>query len=149
MRSLRHELFSTCAVLALPTAILLAFPRSAIEFKGMEAPSPGPASVAFVALSEDERAALLGAARTAWQTDAPIGQRMRTRLPLGELPEESEGPLLDVGLARRRPEGPEPVSYRPSPWCPSLRAPPPVRVEGKAEEKAPPAFSREDLLSIK
>ena len=149
MRSLRHELFSTSVVLALPAAIVFAFPRSAIEFKANAAPPARPAQVAFVTLSEDESASILGSARTAWQADASTGRRMSIRLPLGELPEESEGPLIDVGLATRRAEEPEPVAYRPPPWRPSFAAPPPARIAAGSEEKVSPPFSRDELLSIK
>lgn len=147
MRSFRHELFSSAAVLALPAAIVATFPREAIDFKAGAAPAARPARVAFVTLSPDEEAALLGSARTAWQAGSSVGQRMRMRLPLGELPDEPEGPLLDMGIATR-PEEPEPVSYRLPPWMPSLAAPPPVRADGGGEEKPQPAFPREELLKL-
>ena len=149
MRSLRHELFSTTVVLALPVAIVLAFPRSAINFRANGMPLATPAPVAFVTLSEEESAAFLGSARTAWQADASTGQRMRMRLPLGELPDETVGPLLDVGLATRHRDELEPVAYRPPPWRPSLAAPPPVRIGPVAEDKTPLPFPRDELLSIK
>ena len=148
MKSLQQEILTSVSVLAFPAAIVLSFPSEAVSFRAKPVSPDCAASAAFVTLSPEQERAALAAAKTAWQSDAATRQRQRIRLPLGELPEDAPGPLLDIGAGLRPVDVPEPFGYRPLGWEPSLRSASPARIPSERPSGPVPAFSREELLKM-
>jgi len=147
MRSLRLEFLSIASVLSLPTAICLSFPFESLKFKATNVSTECVPSAAFVILSSDEEKIALLAAKTTWQSDESTGQRMRIRLPLSEIPDESDASFLDVKTGPLMPEPFHPLPYNPPAWMPSQKASDPVRVP-HIENSNRGAFSREELLKL-
>lgn len=131
-------------------SIVAIFPYSALTFKGRNGASSLSASAAYVELSPEEESAALSAARTAWQSDNVSARRLRVRLPLGELPEEPEGPFFGMNADGVRDRGePMPVAYTHALYVPlPMTEDMPHSYEVEEAQKSP-AFSREDLLNLK
>lgn len=132
--------------MSLPLAIVSVFPFGAIGYRVTEpsADQDRPYT-AIVTLSPEQEEAAMRSARSAWQFDARADRQHRVRLPLGELPDDSDGGLIEVRTPD--PEGlPLPRSdYQAPPWLPSCRAAAPVKIARKPEPETP-AFSRDELL---
>jgi len=145
MTSLRTELVRTLVVLSAPLGVLAVFPYSALSFAARR---PTPAArpyVAFVHLTDAECDAALRAAKSAWQMEGGALRDEQAWLPLGELPEETTGPILPfVSSGRHAVDWPR-TAYAPPAWLPSVAAAAPAHI-GAEPEKSPPPFTREELL---
>ncbi len=146
MRSLRHEILSTASVLSIPLGIVLAFPSEAIRFRASSVPARRAAAAAFVSLTPEQQSEALAAAKTAWQSDASA--RPVLRLPFGELPEEPQEPLLDIGTCARPAGSTTPLPYSPRGWEPSLRSGAPRALTAEPAVDSAAAFSRDELLKL-
>lgn len=149
MSGIWREFRSIAIVGVLTAGVALAFPLSALDFKAAKVASSREASAAFIDLTVEEELAALKAAKTAWQAETSALERMRVRLPLGELPEDEIGAPLELasesGAFRAELR---PVAY---PWpaaVTSQAAPAPVRFRAEPEAVREPTFSRADLLDL-
>ena len=149
MTALWRELRSVLAVGTLTAGVVAAFPISALDFKARSVPVDFEASAAFVRLTAEEEDSVLKAAKTTWQDESSAMQRMRVRLPLGDLPEEdmsrTPDPAAPVGLSS---PSPEPIPYRLPAYRPSSAAQPASRLAPEPEVRPLPAFSRDELLQL-
>ena len=144
-----RELRTVSVVAALTAGVVAAFPLSALDFKARPVAASREASAAFVSLSADEETMALKAARSAWQSEASATQRMRVRLPLGELPEEEAVAPLDLSAEQSFVRVRLPQTDYPLPAAvPSMAAEPPQRLAPEPEVPAAPPFSRNDLLDL-
>jgi hypothetical protein len=135
--------------LMLPAAFAAFYFCRGAQFKKTERSAPPCAFAAFVELSPDEEAGATAAVKAAWQGDAGGIRRLRADLSVGELPEETPGPVLEMSLdALYIPKSEVPVELPPLP--PSMRAADPRRIgpQPAAEEAAAPVFAKEELLKI-
>ena len=149
MTALWRELRSVLTVGAITGGVVLAFPLSALDFKARPVPSEAEATAAFVHLTAEEEEQVLKAAKTTWQEESSAMQRMRVRLPLGDLPEEEPTQALD--LTRLTPSADaqlEPLPYRLPGYSPSAAAAVPTRLPPEPEARPVPAFSRGELLNL-
>lgn len=149
MTTLKYELRSLTTVGLLSAGIALAFPISAINFEVERKPISSPAVAAFVNLTLEQEMVALKAAKSAWQSDASARERMRVRLPLGELPEEEQASPLganEILFPDGRSAGP--VAYPLPAYAPSFAAPAPARLPTEASSPVAPTFSREELLKL-
>lgn len=137
---------SVATVLALPACIALVLPYGAFEFRADVRPERMSPSAAFVRLSpEDETKAML-AAKTSWQNDGSA-RLQRADIYFAELPEESLLSVMPDRERRRNVQAPV-VGCETSPFLPSRRASPPVRIPLDAKPEEPLPFPREELLKI-
>lgn len=149
MKPFKYEIRSLTSVGILSLGIALAFPLSALRFEPNRKDLPHLGSAAFVTLSLEQEAAALKAAKSAWQSDSSAMERMRVRLPLGELPEEENAsPLgadevLFVGSGES-----SPVAYPLPAYAPSFAAPAPAKLPAPPKSVITPAFSREEMLGL-
>lgn len=143
-----RDLRAVLTVGVLLVAILAAFPYPALKFSARTVPMTRAASAAFVSLSDEEAEAALRSARTAWQSETTAMQRMRVRLPLGELLEEDTGVQIEIDFGDRSAlDGALPVGYQPPAFAPSSAArvvEPSAVKDGQLDR----AFSREHLLGF-
>lgn len=148
MRRMRRDVISFVLPLTLPLALAAFFLFGAVGFKAVE-PAPGnQAFAAFVELSPEEEARATAAVKAAWQGDSGGIRRLRTDLSVGELPEESAGPVLEFSLDALR-IGESELSAELPPLPPSMRAEAPAKIAPQqVSEAARPAFPREELLKI-
>lgn len=149
MTPLKYEFRSLMSVGVLTAGIALAFPLSAIRFEAERKPISSSAVASFVNLTLEQEVAALKAAKSAWQSDASARERMRVRLPLGELPEEEQA--LSLGANEILfPDGraAAPLAYPLPAYAPSFAAPAPKRLPTEAPSTVVPAFSREELLRL-
>ena len=146
MRALRREIASQAFVFALPAAILAVFPYDAVRFRASDAPAGRGASAAFVVLSDKAEAEALVSAKTAWQSDAPAGRRMRRDLALGDLPEPPSAPLLEFDASSALGPAFPPVSYGVPAWCPTGAAARPEKIGREPARPRDAAFPRDELL---
>lgn len=147
MRSVRSELLGLSVIAAMPVAIMLVFPYSAVGFKA-RTPPPHAASVAFVELDESAEAEALNSARTLWRMESSASRRLRARLPLAGLPDDEPGiklqlPVVDSSTA---PQGP---AYRAGAWCPSTAVRRLVQLPASPVKPRTPAFPRSEMLELK
>ena len=145
MRSVRSELLSVAAVLALPIGIAFVFPSGAIGFSASRpAVSPDVRTASIVFLGEEDVARVIRAARTVSRGEE-AGRSYIDLLP-AELPGAVVSPTAAIGL-RRKPDDPSVVENGIPPFLPSRRASAPVRIPAEtAKEK--PVFSRDELLKL-
>ena len=149
MRSIRQEVLSVAAVLAVPAALMAIFPYGAVGFKAIPGRMASKPSAAFVRLTAEEEAEALKAAKTSWQADSASDRGMRAYLPLGELPEDGpSGPILGGGVWTGLRSASAPVEYGAPTWSPSSAANKPGKIEIGEENRPAPAFSREELLKM-
>jgi len=148
VRSVRHEILSASVVLAIPAALLLAFPYPALGFRASVERTVSP-TVSYVRLSDVAEKAALAVAKTSWQADASAARRNRRRLRLGELPEEDRNTPLGLAIRQEVTASVPSIDYEPSAWRPSVAAASPERLESPVCTPSPPAFSREELLEVK
>ena len=147
MRSVNRELLSFGLVVSLPLAMFAVFPYGAIGFKASHAPVPAAPFAAFVTLSPREEARATAAVKAAWQGDSGALRHIRADLSVGELPEESPGPVLEISLGDLRvPSAGMPVGIPPFP--PSMRSARAEKISPSAPVIASPAFTKEELLKI-
>ena len=145
MRSVRSELLSVTAVLALPIGIAAVFPYDAVGFSAScPAASPDVRTASIVFLDEAAVARMMRAARTVSRGEG-AGRSYVSLLP-AELPGAGESPTVAIGL-RRKPDDPPVVENGIPPFLPSRRAPAPVRISAEAA-KEKPVFSRDELLKL-
>ena len=145
MRSVRSELLSVAAVLALPIGIASFFPYGAIRFSASHpAVSPNARTASIVFLDEAAVARVIRAARTVSRGEE-AGRSYVNLLP-AELPGADKSPMAAIGL-RRKPDDPPVVENGIPPFLPSRRASAPVRIPAEtAKEK--PVFARDELLKL-
>lgn len=140
-----RDVRAVMTVAVLLAAILSAFPYSSLKFSARTVPTIRPASAAFVTLSDEAAETAFHAAKTAWQSETSAMQRMRVRLPLGELPEDDDTPLeLSFG-DRSALDGAKPLAYPKPAYAPSSAAKPPAPFPPDAP---PVPFSKNELLGI-
>ena len=146
MRSVRSELLSVAAVLALPIGIASVFPYDAVGFSALRpATSPVARTASIVFLDEAAVARVIRAARTVSRGEE-AGRSYLNLLP-AELPGADESPTAVIEL-RRKPDDPPVVENGIPPFLPSRRASAPVRIPAEtAKEK--PVFTRDELLKLK
>lgn len=149
MTELWREFRTVSIVGVLTTGVAGAFPISALDFKADGSHSSCEASAAFIELTIEEEIAALKAAKSAWQSETSALERMRVRLPLGELPEEEIGAPLDLPDATRFAlTASDPVDYPFPAAASSQAASSPARLLAEPEARLAPTFSREDLLDL-
>lgn len=149
MTSLGREIRAVAIVSAMIVGVVLSFPVSELNFKARSVPSTHAASAAFIVLTAEEEAMALKAAKSAWQSEATATQRMRARLPLGELPEEEVGTVLEFETRAIDGSCPFKILEYPRPAALPSRAQAPMRrLDPEPEVQPPPAFSRENLLNF-
>ncbi len=146
MRTLRRELLASGAVFALPLLILAFFPREAFFFRAAPAPRQPEAFLAFTTVSPDEEARLLASLQTTWKPALSSDEGLH--LSLRDLPEDPQEPLLKPLDVARPASDAGAFAYAPPPWKPSREASAPERLTRTAGADAPPAFSRDDLLTL-
>ena len=144
MKGLRGDLMSALAVLSVPLALGLAFPREAIGFDAARTAAQGEAVNAIVFLDASAAAKALRAAKVLPRNER--GGGTATDLLPAELPESSAAELMSVDV-RERPAQPSVVEGGLSPYLPSRRAAPPMRISGEKADAEPP-FSRDELLKL-
>lgn len=146
-RPLRYELYSLVAVLSVPVALLLAFPRAAVGFKAAPDVPRHPAGCAFVVLSEEEEQTALSNARAAWKVNAEGVRSLRADLSVEAMPDEAPHAVMSLDERTRAPQA-KPLAYGISPMPPSLAAPRPVRISAPTDADEGLAFPRKQLLNI-
>lgn len=145
MRSVRSELLSVAAVLALPIGIASVFPYGAIGFSvSKPAASPDVRTASIVFPGEEEIARVMRAARTVSRGE-DVGRSYVNLLP-SELPGAGESPPVAIGLCRK-PDDPPVVENGISPFLPSRQASAPVRISAETV-KEKPVFARDELLKL-
>lgn len=146
MRSVRSEILSVAAVLALPVGIAFVFPYGAIGFSvSHPAVSPDAKAASIVFPSEEDVARVIRAARTVSRGED--AGRSYVNLLSAELPGANESPPTVIGL-RRKPDNPPVVENGTPPFLPSRRASAPVRIPAETA-KEEPVFTRDELLKLK
>ena len=150
-RRLRIDIVQLICVLALPAAILHAFPIKALapQEKGVAPPERHPAACAFVTLDPEQEHKILAAAKSAWQVSADSVRRLRLDMFVEEIPEAPLGPVADIDIRTRTRSGaPQPDELYGPPT--DFRAPAPTEITQDEEQPAPDAaFSKEELLKMK
>ena len=146
MRSLGSELATVVTVLSIPAGIALVLPYEAFEFKAMTRTEQTAPVAAFVRLSPEQETRAMLAAKTSWQDDGSA-RRQRADIYFAELPEESFPSVMPDRERRRDVRAPI-VSCEITPFLPSRRAAPPVRIVPDAKVEDPLPFPREELLKI-
>ena len=145
MRSVRSELLSVTAVLALPIGIASVFPYGSLEFSASRpAVSPGVSTASIIFLDEEDVARVIRAVRTVSRREE-AGRSYVNLLP-AELPGADESPTGAIEL-RREPNVPPVVENEIPPFLPSRRASAPVRIPAETV-KEEPVFSRTELLRL-
>ena len=148
MRDFRHEFLSLLTVLAVPAAIALVFPYSAIGFKPRTSAVRGSPSAAFVVITPAEQEQAMRSAKSSWQGDAGGVRRLRVDLSVGVLPENETSISADVGAEPSRSAATR-VDYVPAAYPPSRAALPAGRLpKAETETAREPAFPKSELLKI-
>ena len=148
MRRRGRDVVSFVLPLTLPLALSAFYLCGAVGFKASPTAERRRPFAAFVELSPKDEVRATQAVKAAWQGDAGGIKRLRTDLSVGELPEETPGPVLEFSLdALRMPQ--TEVSFDLPPLPPSIRADAPRKLEpAPAAESVPQTFSKEELLKI-
>lgn len=147
MRSARSEALSLGVALALPVAVFLAFPYSALRFVPMPTAAERPPFAAFVTLTPEQEARAMQRAKTAGRSD-PSGVAIRpSDLILRTLPDDAPAPVVRIS-DRARPPAPKRIGWRPSPYLPTCAAPAPAVLPSEQDEAPPFGFSKEQLLKL-
>ena len=149
-RSMRIEVGQLLAALALPAAILHAFPYKALA-PASAAPAPAErrrAACAFVNLDGEEERRIMAAAKSSWQVSADGVRRPTLEMFAEEIPEAALGPVGDMSIRTRTfRSAPRPKRQFAPPT--DLRAPSPAEIAPDEVEAAPrTAFGRDDLLRL-
>lgn len=144
-RRFRHELYSLAAVLAVPVAVSLVFPYSALSWRATEETRVERAPCAFASLSAEARDAAIAAARSAIRTTTDEMRSLRTDLSIAAIPDEDLGAISDISWRPR--VGVSPIERLAEPILPaSSAAPAPRRISRDGDDSLPLQFSREELL---
>ena len=124
MKNVRREIFSFGSAIILPLAMVAIFPYGSIGFKASGiCPSSKPFA-AFVTLTPQEEARATTMVKAAWQSDSGQLRHIRADLSVGELPEEVEGPVLEISADDLRiPAMVRPVAAPPFPPRKACRTP--------------------------
>jgi len=149
-RRIRHELLALAALLAVPAAVVLSFPRRAVLYSGLidaETHGAGAPFCGFVVLDEAAEAKATDLVRSALSVNSRSVRNLRADLSLSTVDEPPPEPVMDVSDRRRR-AAPPPPRWEAAPMPPSLAAPEPRDMSGEAEDGDLPAFSRKELLQI-
>ena len=146
MTALAAELLRAAPVVAAVATVTALFPSRSVGFVAAERSEAVP-SAAFVVLSEDQEDAAVKAAKTAWLASGVRRGRGTGGFALGELPETEGGPMLGSEALLPAAKEPPRVIWERSSWRPSAAAPAPQPIP-PGERTKPPAFSREEMLSI-
>ena len=149
-RPLRNEIYSLAGVLALPLALLLAFPYCGIGYRSSaDRPAPAP-GCAFVTLTGEAERMALEATRSSWRMRSAGVRDLVTDLGVEAIPETVPSAVMDIGgRSRLAPAGSVESDLKPLP--PSLAAPKAVRFvqpRPAADADATLAFPRRELLKI-
>lgn len=150
MTAFARDLRSFLIVCVLTGTVAASFPYSALTFKGRPTTGKVESSAAYVVLTAEGESSALIAAKTSWQSDAVTARRLRVMLPLGELPEDAEGPFFEMNDVSAG----ELKDILPLEYTRTVYKPTSVRQDGKdrrtiEETRIAPTFSREDLLNLK
>lgn len=146
MRRARSEALSLAAALALPAAVFLSFPYSALRFVPSPAAAERPPSAAFVVLAPEEEARAMQRAKAAGRKGPADAAIRPSDLILNALPDDAPAPLVRLA-DRARPPAPGRIGWRPPPYLPTCAAPDPAAIPAERDETPPTrGFTREDLL---
>lgn len=146
MTGFTGEFLRMIPVLAAVAAVTALFPTRSVGFVAAERRASSP-SAAFVMLSEDQEDAAVRVAKTAWLATGSRRGRGGDGFTLGELPENEGGPILGSETLLPPIVPPPRVVWERSAWLPSAAAPAPQPIP-PGERVRPPAFSRDEMLSI-
>lgn len=150
-RSMRIEILQLLSALAMPAAILAAFPCKALAPSAVRKEPYGAArsaSCAFVSLSPDEERRVMNAARSAWQIGSEGVRNLRLEMFAEEIPEAPMAPVADISM-RSRVVRSVPMPRREVVPPTDFRAPAPAALAPDAPEPARgDAFSREEMLNL-
>lgn len=145
MRDVRGDFVSLVAVLVVPLAFALAFPREAVVFvgsdRGARATDPS-ASIVFLGPSAVAKA--MRATKILQRSEG--NGRFFADLLFVDLPDADLSPVLAIE-ARHRPSAPAVVERGVPPFLPSRRAAAPVRIPAEKDRDDLP-FSRNELLKL-
>ena len=147
MKTLRKDMASLAAALVLPCAALLCVPFGAIGFKAADASRRETFLASFVSLSRAEEAAAMHVAKSSWQKEGAGSAGARLDLSAEELPEPPSVPAMDAPR-KSSDHGRMTVRFGLPPLPPSAGARPPETIPGAPAIVPPPAFSREEMISI-
>ena len=146
MRSVGSELVSVLTVMAVPAAIALVFPYSALGFRAVAPKRPPEVTAALVRLSAEGERSAVQSAKNSWRGEDGNVRHLRAEMSFGELPEPPRTSVLSVEERSRRPVPPVATGGIP-PYLPSLEAAPPETIG--AEKAAPELpFAKEEFLRI-
>ena len=149
MKSVRREFFTFWTTIALPLAVIAVFPFGSIWFDAEDVSRPSRPFAAFVTLSKQEEARATAMVKAAWQSDSGQLRHIRADLSVGELPEEVEGPVLEISAGDLRiPAMVRPVAAPPFPPSMQASAPEKLALGAAAPEVRTAAFPKEELLKI-
>lgn len=148
-RPLKNDLYSLAAVMAVPFAVMLAFPYSAVGFSAATR-SLRPAGCAFVILDADMEERAVEAARSAWKgvSARELDESAELGLLSPTLPEYDFGPLVSMddmipGGTRRS------EKYDGLPMPPSMAAKKPQKLlPAKSAEDDALAFPKGEMLKM-
>lgn len=143
------KLLPMLLLLALMTAIALAFPYEAVSFQARRVAGTGnrPCVCAIVELDEAGERTALQAARSAWQKGGASVRQMRVDMSVGQLPEDRMSAMMPDRPTVRRLSSP-PGVYGALPMPPTVAAGKPTIIPRDAPEPKAPAFSRRELLAV-
>ena len=150
MRSTRSECLSLVTALALPAAVFLVFPYSALlRFVPVPAPTECPPFAAFATLTPEQEARAMQRAKTSVRRETANAAIRPSDLILRELPDDAPAPIVRIS-SRLRPPAAARVAWRPPPYLPSQAAPPPPAIVSEKDAAAPPpaVFPKESLLKM-
>ena len=143
MKGLREDILSAAAVLSVPLALALAFPREAICFAASRDAARSKSSDSIVFL--DASAAAKALRMTKILPRSERGGIAADLLP-AELPGADAASMTSVDL-QRSPARPSVIESGLSPFLPSRRAEAPTRISGgEAVDELP--FPRNELLKL-
>ena len=150
-RSVRSEILTLSLVIAVPVVLAWIFPYGALApsdaAKGRASGGEAATEFVFVELSEDEESEAVLSARTAWHVGSESVKNLRIEMFADDLPEDDEGPVIDIDHRVRSPQGFE-IEYKQSILPCDLRADPPEKLESPVPEKRVLPFPREELLKL-
>ena len=147
MTGVRREFLSLLTALALPAAVFLSLPYSAVWFHGAEAPAPSAPFAAFVVLTPEQEAQAMRRAKSAVSGEASAAAFRPADLILNALPDDAPPPIVRLS-DRARPPAPGRVGWTPPPYLPSRAAPAPATIPSEKGEAETSGFTREELLRL-
>lgn len=147
MKSSQRFIVSLMMSLALPVAVVISFPYSAVGFKAANYQSPGEPAAKLISLTAEQEISAVRKAKSIWRGELSAAERARTWLTLGELPEDDEGPIIDSQFSP--PPSPVMMSFQPPPLMPSRAAAAVLKMAAEPPATAKMAFPREELLELK